>query len=87
MSDQPTTRDLYKAKAITDEEVRAAVDAYMADPATSLFAITERYSLDLAGAVRSHAWAQQTVSNADATEYLKRTAVCTAILLARPEKR
>ena len=49
MTDQPTTRELYKAKAITDEEVRAAVDAYMADPATSLFAITERYSLDLAG--------------------------------------
>ena len=64
-----------------------AVMRRMADPATSLFAITERYSLDLAGAVRSHAWAQQTVSNADATEYLKRTAVCTAILLARPEKR
>lgn len=42
--------------------------------------------IDLAEAVRSHEWASVTVRTKDATEHLKRAAVRTAILLARPEK-
>ncbi|MER2263901.1 hypothetical protein [Methylobacterium oxalidis] len=87
MAENPTVGDLFKAKALTDNDVRAAVDAYMADPTTSLFVFGDGYGLDLAVAVRSHAWAAQTVFNADATEHLKRAAVRTAILLARPERR
>ncbi|MER2266486.1 hypothetical protein [Methylobacterium oxalidis] len=87
MADTPTTSDLFKAKAITDGNVHAAVDAYIADPSTSLFVMGEGYGLDLAEAVQAHKWAKATVSHPTATEHLKRAAVRTAILLARPEKR
>jgi len=83
----PTTGELFKAKAITEEDVVAAVDAYMADPTTTLFVMGEGYGLDLAEAVRTHEWAFVTVSHSTATDHLKRAAVRTAILLARPEKR
>lgn len=41
MADIPTTSDLFKAKAITDSDMHAAVDAYIADPSTSLFVMGE----------------------------------------------
>jgi hypothetical protein len=83
----PTTGELFKAKAITAEDLHAAVDAYMADPTTTLFVMGESYGLNLAEAVRLHEWASVTVAHSTATDHLKRTAVRTAILLARPEKR
>jgi hypothetical protein len=86
MAENPTTGELYKAKAILEADVVAAVDAFMADPTTTLFVFGDGYRLDLAAAVRSHPWAATTISTAEATEHLKRAAVRTAILLARPEK-
>ncbi|GJE30699.1 hypothetical protein [Methylobacterium oxalidis] len=75
---------MFKAKAITDEDVSAVVDAYMADPTTSLFVFGDGYGL--APGVLSHARASQTVLNANATDQLRRAAVSTAILLARSER-
>lgn len=86
MAENPTTGELYKAKAILEADVVAAVDAFMADPTTTLFVFGDGYQVDLAEAVRSHEWASVTVGTKDATEHLKRAAVRTAILLARPEK-
>ncbi|POR42688.1 hypothetical protein [Methylobacterium sp. V23] len=86
MAENPTTGDLYKAKAILDADVVAAVEAFMADPTTTAFLFSDGYRIDLAEAVSSHEWAKVTVANRDATEHLKRVAVRTAILLARPEK-
>ena len=37
MAENPTTGDLYKAKAILEADVVAAVDAFMADPTTTAF--------------------------------------------------
>jgi hypothetical protein len=82
----PTVGELFKAKAVTDEQVNAAVDAYHADPATSAHPIADHYSLDLAAAVAGHAWASQVVANPESSPGLKRAAVRTAILLARTEK-
>ncbi|WP_264045469.1 hypothetical protein [Methylobacterium flocculans] len=86
MAENPTTGELYKAKTLTEEDVGAAVDAFIADPTTTLFVFGDGYRLDLAAAVRDHAWASTTVASGDATPHLKRAAVRTAILLARPEK-
>ena len=58
----------------------------MADPTTTVFLFGDGYRIDLAKAVRSHEWASVTVATKDATEHLKRAAVRSAILLARPEK-
>lgn len=86
MAENPTTGELYKAKAILEADVVAAVDAFMADPTTTLFVFGDGYRINLAQAVRSHEWADATVRNAEVTAHLKRVAVRTAILLARPEK-
>ena len=86
MATNPTTGELFKAKSLTDADIDAAVDAFMADPTTTLFVFRDRYRIDLAAAVRTHEWASVTVGTKDATEHLKRVAVRTAILLARPER-
>ena len=86
MATNPTTGELFKAKAVTETDIVAAVDGFMADPTTTTFLFGEGFSIDLAEAVRSHEWASVTVGTKDATEHLKRLAVRTAILLARPEK-
>ena len=82
----PTVGERFKAKAVTDEQVNAAVDAYQADPGTTAHPIADGYSLDLTAAVGGHAWASQVVANPESSPGLKRAAVRTAILLARAEK-
>jgi hypothetical protein len=86
MADNPTTGELYKAKVVTEADIVAAVDAFIADPTTTLFVLGAGYRLDLAGAVRSHPFANATISGGEATRTRKYSAVRTAILLARPEK-
>ena len=81
-----TVGDLFKAKTVTDEQVNAAVGAYLADPDTAVHPIADGYSLDLAAAVAGHGWASQVVANPESSPGLKRGAVRTAILLARAQK-
>ncbi|KAB1072876.1 hypothetical protein [Methylobacterium soli] len=83
----PTTGELFKAKAITAEDLHAAVDAYMADPTTTLFMMGEGYGLDLAEAVRGHEPTRKVLASPDESATFKRTMVQTAIILARPVKR
>ncbi|MCY1644786.1 hypothetical protein [Methylorubrum sp. SL192] len=82
----PTVGELFKAKAVTDDEVNAAVEAYLADPETNAHPIADGYSLDLGAAVAGHGWASQVVANRESSPGLKRAAVRTAILLARAQK-
>jgi hypothetical protein len=82
----PTIGELYKAKAVADDDIRAAVDAFLADPTTTLFMLGEGYGVDLAAAVAAQAWATKEMADPKATEHIRRHAVRTAILLARPEK-
>jgi len=86
MAENPTTGELFKAKSILEADVVAVVDAFMADPTTTAFLFGDGYQIDLAEAVSSHEWAKVTVANKDTTEHLRRAAVRTAILLARPKK-
>jgi len=82
----PTLGKLFKSKAVTDEHVNAAVDAYHTDPATSAHPIAVGDSFDLSAAVAEHGWASQVVGNPGSSPGLKRAAVRTAILLARAHK-
>lgn len=86
MVENLTIGALYRAKVLTAEDVEAAVDAFLVDPTTTTFMIGRGYQIDLAEAVRAHEWASVTIGTKDATEHLKRTAVRTAVMLARPEK-
>ena len=82
----PTVGELFKAKAVTDDQVNAAVDAYHADPGTTAHPIADGYNLDLAAAVTGHGWASQVAANPESSPGLRRGAVRTAILLARAQK-
>ena len=82
----PTVGELFKAKAVTDEQVNAAVEAYLANPEADAYPIAEGYSLDLSAAVLAHKWANEVMGLLDATQTLNRGAVRTAILLARAQK-
>ncbi|WP_232629296.1 hypothetical protein [Methylobacterium sp. Leaf118] len=86
MAEPPTVSDLFKAKALTDEQVDAAVEQYLAEPRTTAHPITEGYTVDLAAAVAGHHWASQITANPGTNSVLKRAAVQTAILLARARR-
>ncbi|MER2249692.1 hypothetical protein ABS772_07160 [Methylorubrum podarium] len=49
----PTAGDLFNAKAIPDEQVNAAIKAYLANPETDAHPIADGYVLDLGAVVRS----------------------------------
>ena len=87
MTESPTTGELYKAEAITDDDLDAAVEAYIADPRTTVFVMGDTYQLDLRAAVKAHPFARDNLRNPEASPGLKRAAVRKAILLARPKKR
>jgi len=53
MAGNPETGEIYKAKAVTEDDVVAAVDAFMVDPANMEFLFADGYRIDVADAVSS----------------------------------
>ncbi|MCG5249623.1 hypothetical protein [Methylorubrum extorquens] len=86
MPELPTVGELFKARAVTDEQVSAAVDTYLSDPVAGIFPIAVGYVVDLDAAVVDHPWASLVVANEDSSPNLKRSIVRMAILLARVQK-
>ncbi|MBX9933005.1 MAG: hypothetical protein K2Y56_15935 [Methylobacterium sp.] len=86
MAETPTIGDLFKAKAILETDVAAAVDAFLADPSLTTFLMGDGYSLDLHGAVSDSPFALGMMANPVAKASSKRSAIRTAILLAKPVK-
>ncbi|CAO4183194.1 hypothetical protein [Methylorubrum extorquens] len=82
----PTVGELFKAKAVTEEQVSVAVDAYQADPATTAHPIADGYSVDLSAAVKAHIPALLILYDVHAKASDRRLATRTAILLARAHK-
>ena len=86
MATDPTIGELFKQALVLDADVRAAVDAYMADAETGVFPVGEGYGLDLAAAVGAHGPAKRALADPSASDGFKRTMVRTALLLARPQR-
>ena len=86
MTIDPTFGDLYKAKAIVEADLEAAVDAFMADPKTSRFTFAGGYTFSLMMALRAQASARKLMKDPDSSDALKRAVIRRAILLARPVK-
>ena len=82
----PTVGELFKAKAVTDEQVNAAVETYLSDLEAGIFPIADGYVVDVDAAVVKHLWASHVLANHEASLGLKRAAVRTAILLAPAQK-
>lgn len=85
MANDPTIGELLEAKAIS-QGVLAAVDAYMADPATGAFEMGDGLTLDLAAVVAACPQARFVLDDPNANMMRKRGVVRRAILLARPLK-
>ncbi|MGT2479543.1 hypothetical protein ACU4GR_13180 [Methylobacterium oryzae CBMB20] len=82
----PTVGDLRRASEITDQEIDAAVDAYMADQKAEPFRFPSGHEIDVAAAVNAHPPSKAAVSDPDRTAKFRWTMVRTAILLAPPVK-
>ncbi|CAO4135368.1 hypothetical protein [Methylorubrum extorquens] len=64
-----------RSLSATDEQVNAAVEAYLKDPETHERLIAEGYGIDIAAAVLGQAWASQIVGLIESSQNLKRGAV------------
>ena len=86
MATDLTINDLRKQGLISDADVDAAVDTFMADPALSAFIFGDVCRLNLGAAVKAGRLALDTLRDPKASSGLKRAAVREAILLAQPQK-
>ena len=86
MTRKLTTAALRDLNLIGEDEVTAAIEAFLADPRTPTFVFKEGYRLDLAKAVRRHPGADDFVNRGNAGPSLKRPFVRAAILEARPAR-
>jgi len=87
MATNLTTSQLVEAQTITVENLQSALDAFEADPGIETVELGGSYSLNLRAAIEASSFAQLTFAKAGASSELKRFAVRTAILLARPQRR
>ena len=86
MTEKLTIRALCDLDLITEAAVKAAVDAYMADPMAPPFVFEAGYRLNLARAIRRHPGANDFIQRSGAGPQLKRPFVEAAIWEARPER-
>ena len=86
MAKRAMTLDLFATLDILDEDVAAAVDAYMADPTSGPVPIGEGYRIHPAAAVADHPFANTLIGQPWTSEELRRAAVRAAILMAQPER-
>ena len=82
----PTTGDLLKAKAITADDVDVLIKAYGDNLGAGRLPLGDGYRLDVDKAIDAHPQAAKALADPASSEGWRRTAIRTAILLARPEK-
>ena len=86
MADTPTISELFKAKEVAEEEIDAAITAYVAGSLDEeVFTFADTFRVNLAAAVEAIPQLRDRAHDPDASEFLKRIAVRTALMLARPE--
>ncbi|MER2269091.1 hypothetical protein [Methylobacterium oxalidis] len=85
MAETPTIGELFKAKEIGEEEVDAAITGYLAGALDEVVVFADTYRVNVAAAVKAVPKLRDRAHDPDASEFLKRIAVRTALMLARPE--
>lgn len=86
MPESPTVGELFKAKAVTDDEVDALVAAVLAGQRDERAELAEGYTVDVAAAVNASPFATAVLRDKTSRNGAKRNAARTAILLARAQK-
>lgn len=82
----PTVGELFKANVVTQDDVNALIDAVLGGRMEEQADLGEGYAFDVAAAVKANAFATAVLRDKTSTKGARRTAVRTAILLARAEK-
>lgn len=83
----PSVGDLRRKSEVTDDEIDAAVDAYLANPQAEPFRFVSEYEIDEGAVVDAYPPGAAAVADPDRKQKFKLTMVRTAILLAHPAKR
>ncbi|MER2265278.1 hypothetical protein [Methylobacterium oxalidis] len=85
MAETPTISELFKAKEIAEDEIDVAITDYVAGASDEVVVFADTYKVNVAAAVEAVPQLRDRAHNPDASEFLKRIAVRTALMLARPE--
>jgi hypothetical protein len=78
-----TVGDAYKANLIAEDDLAAATSAYLADPSKPARLAVAGSEVDVASAILTSPYAVDVLAQEDATAGQRRTAIRTAVLLAR----
>jgi hypothetical protein len=81
-----TTGELFKAAEISDAEIEAAIDTYIANPQVEPFRFKSGYKIDVVAAVQAHPPAKAAMGDVDRRPKFKHNMVRNGILLAHPVK-
>jgi len=79
-----TVCDMRRKAIVTDAEISAAVEAYLADPKARPFAFKSGHVLDVGAAVDEHRPAKAALADKGTSDTFRRTMVRTAVILAIP---
>ena len=86
MTEQSTTIELIAAGQITDDDVSAAIHAFVHDPREGLFDLGNDYRLNVAETIDEGPLVCEILSRVDASDDMKRAAIRVAILMGTPVK-
>ncbi|CAO4154429.1 hypothetical protein [Methylorubrum extorquens] len=82
----PTVGELFKANVVTHDDLNALIDAVLAGRMNVREELAEGYTLDVVVAVKANAFATAVLRDKTSSTGARRSAVRTAILLARAQK-
>ncbi|GJE41295.1 hypothetical protein [Methylobacterium soli] len=86
MASTATIETLLQQGALTEEEVQAAVNAWLATPSATRIPVGP-YELIVGTLLRQNGFLAKTMRDPDASEGLKKAALRKVLLQGRPEKR
>jgi hypothetical protein len=82
----PTVGELFRARVVTHDDLNTLIDAVLDGRMEERAELAEGYTLDVKSAVKANAFATAVLRDKTSTNGARRTAVRTAILLARAQK-
>ncbi|ACK81057.1 hypothetical protein [Methylorubrum extorquens] len=82
----PTVGELFKTNVVTHDDVNALIDAVLDGRMEEQVDLGGGYALNVAAAVKANAFATAVLQDKTSTKGARRTAIRTAILLARAQR-
>jgi hypothetical protein len=80
----PSVGDLRRKSEVTDDEIEAAMAAYLKDENAEPFAFKSGHTIDVAKAIEMHPQAKKLLADKATKPSLRRTMVMTAVIIGFP---